>query len=192
MPLKEFKIDSKDREIITLLIENPEISQKEIAERINLTQPSVAMRLKKLKEMGAIERCCGINPPKLGLHLARVDVVSKDTEGLIKRFRDCPYFLNGFVLSGKKNVCLLFVGEDIPTLEAIVNEHIRPLDEVESVEFNIVISTAKKLIAPVRMHIEQVEKPPCGIEIECRNCPIFKAQRCLGCPAIGQYRGSFW
>jgi len=57
MPLKEFKIDSKDREIITLLIENPEISQKEIAERINLTQPSVAMRLKKLKEMGAIERC---------------------------------------------------------------------------------------------------------------------------------------
>ncbi|OYT63930.1 hypothetical protein B6U67_01515 [Methanosarcinales archaeon ex4484_138] len=107
---KKFRIDQKDREIITNITETPDISQHEIAEKI----------------------------------------------GLI----DCPYFLNGFITSGKKNICLLFAGEDIPTLEAIVNGHIRPLEEVESVEFNIIISTAKELIIPVKMHIKQVEKQP--------------------------------
>ena len=107
MPLKEFKIDSKDREIITLLIENPDISQKEIAERIKLTQPSVAMRLKKLKRMGAIEKRCGIDPLKLGLYIAKVDIATADTSRIINMFRDCPYFLNGFILSGKNNVLSL-------------------------------------------------------------------------------------
>ncbi|MHC1573099.1 MAG: Lrp/AsnC family transcriptional regulator [Candidatus Syntropharchaeales archaeon] len=192
MPLKEFKIDSKDREIITLLIENPDISQKEIAERIKLTQPSVAMRLKKLKRMGAIEKRCGIDPLKLGLYIAKVDIATADTNRIINMFRDCPYFLNGFILSGKNNVCLFFAGEDIPTLEAIVNGHIRPIEEVESVELNIVISTAKKLIIPVKMDIKLVDTQPCGIDIECKDCAIYKNSQCLGCPAIGQYRGKFW
>ena len=47
---KKFRIDQKDREIITNITETPDISQHEIAEKIGLTQPSVAMRLKKLKK----------------------------------------------------------------------------------------------------------------------------------------------
>ncbi|RLG23347.1 Lrp/AsnC family transcriptional regulator [Methanosarcinales archaeon] len=189
---REFRIDQKDREIITHIIENPEISQHKIAEKIGLTQPSVAMRLKKLKKMGAIEKQCGIAPTKLGLHIAKVEVVTTDTEELINRFIDCPYFLNGFIASGKKNVCLLFAGEEIPTLEAIVNGHIRPLEEVVSVEFNIIISTVKELITPIKMHIKRVKKQPCGIKIECKDCSLYKNDRCLGCPAIGQYKGNFW
>jgi len=192
MPLKDFKIDSKDREVITILTENPEISQKEIAEKINLTQPSVAMRLKKLKEMGAIEFSCGINPSKLGLYIAKVDIATADTNRVINMFRDCPYFLNGFILSGKNNVCLFFAGEDIPTLEAIVNGHIRPIEEVESVELNVVISTTKGLITPVKMQIKEVDAQPCRIDIECKDCAVYKNGQCLGCPAIGQYRGEFW
>ena len=44
------KIDQKDRIIISLFAENPNISQDEIAKKINLSQPSVAIRIKKLKE----------------------------------------------------------------------------------------------------------------------------------------------
>ncbi|RLG28474.1 Lrp/AsnC family transcriptional regulator [Methanosarcinales archaeon] len=189
---KKFRIDQKDREIITNITETPDISQHEIAEKIGLTQPSVAMRLKKLKKMGAIEKQYGIDPEKLGLHIAKLEIVTTNSEKLINRFIDCPYFLNGFITSGKKNICLLFAGEDIPTLEAIVNGHIRPLEEVESVEFNIIISTAKELIIPVKMHIKQVEKQPCGINSECKKCPLYINNRCLGCPAIGQYKGNFW
>jgi len=189
---KKFKIDQKDREIITHITENPDISQHEIAEKIGLAQPSVAIRLKKLKKMGAIEKQYGIAPVKLGLHIAKVEVVSTNTEELINRFIDCPYFLNGFITSGRNNVCLLFAGEDIPTLEAIVNGHIRSLEEVERVEFNVIINTAKELITPVKMHIKRVKKQPCKINTECKNCPIYKNNRCLGCPAIGQYKGNFW
>ena len=61
------KIDKKDRVIISMYAENPDTSQEEIAKVINLSQPSVAMRIKKLKENGAIETQTGINPLKMGL-----------------------------------------------------------------------------------------------------------------------------
>lgn len=40
------KLDDKDREILALMSEDPDIPQDQIAEIIKLSQPSVAMRIK--------------------------------------------------------------------------------------------------------------------------------------------------
>ena len=50
MTRQSIKLDDKDRKIISLLHDNQEISQEEIAKIVHLSQPSVAMRIKKLKE----------------------------------------------------------------------------------------------------------------------------------------------
>ena len=50
MTRESIKLDEKDRKIITLLHDEQEISQDEIARIVNLSQPSVAIRIKKLKE----------------------------------------------------------------------------------------------------------------------------------------------
>ena len=55
MTRHSIKLDEKDRKIITLLHDNQEISQEEISKNIHLSQPSVAMRIKKLKENGIID-----------------------------------------------------------------------------------------------------------------------------------------
>ena len=126
------KLDEKDRIIISLFANHSNISQEEIARQINLSQPSVAIRIKKLKENGALETQTGIYPLKMGLYMAKVDISSNDPTAILDMFKNCPYFANGFSISGKNNLCLFFISENIATLEAIVNGHIRPNQSVSN------------------------------------------------------------
>jgi len=68
------RLDEKDRQIITLFQKNPEISQSEIAEIIGLSQPSVGMRIKKLKDRGILSHIVGMNFKKVNLFLAKVEI----------------------------------------------------------------------------------------------------------------------
>jgi len=181
------RIDEKDKKIMALLSTDPSISQEEIAREVGLSQPSVALRIKKLREAGILERVVGMNPKKMGMLMAKVDVEATDTHKLLESFKDCPYFLCGFVVSGRNNVSMIFFGEDVSTLETIVNRHIRPLDIVKNVEFNVIIRVEGNLVAPMSPG-ERRESPPCNSEILCRECPAHGSS-CLGCPITGDYLG---
>ncbi len=183
------KLDHKDRKIISMYSENSDISQEEVAQAVGLSQPSVAVRIKKLKEAGAIQTMSGINPLEMGLFIAKVDISSNRPNKILNMFNDCPYFANGLSVSGKYNLCLLFMSENISTLEAIVNGHIRSNEWVTDVDFNIVISTERKLVIPTSLAPERRCSPPCGISTNCSNCDSFVKEKCMGCPVTGQYQG---
>lgn len=185
------KLDRKDLAIISLYSRNPEISQEEIARKLGISQPAVAMRIRKLTSTGTLSKQVGLDIFKAGLHLAKVDVTTTSTTKVLRAFRTCPYFLNGLVTSGRNNLCLFFVAEDIATLEAIVDNHLRANKDVQSVDFNIVISSAHSIIAPIRIH-GKADRQPCETAVECRKCPSYIDGRCIGCPIIGQYKGWLW
>jgi DNA-binding Lrp family transcriptional regulator len=186
------KFDKKDRMIISFYAKDPDVSQEEIAKAIKLSQPSVAFRIKKLRDGGALETQTGINPLKMGLYMAKVDISTTNPTELLEMFKNCPYFANGFSISGKSNLCLFFISENIATLEAIVNGHIRPNKSVTDVDFNIVINTEKEYIVPTILTPEVVETPPCGVMINCKECPSYSDKKCMGCPATGEYQGWFY
>jgi DNA-binding Lrp family transcriptional regulator len=186
------KLDEKDRKILTLLKEDPEISQSEIAERIGISQPSVGVRLRKLRERGIIAHLIGMNFKKVGLHLAKVDITTKDTAKILKFFKGCPYFLNGLITSGKNNLCLFFMSEDIASLETLIDAHLRPYPDITDIDFNIVISPVNDLIFPVEMGFKKQSTPPCGYKATCEKCSYYEPDRCLGCPVTGHYKGEFW
>jgi DNA-binding Lrp family transcriptional regulator len=186
------RLDAKDKIIISMYAEDPDVSQESIGKRISLSQPSVAARIAKLKESGALSSQLGINPLKMGLYLAKVDISSTRPDEILSMFRGCPYFANGFTISGKSNLCLLFFSESIATLEAIVNGHIRSNPSVSDVDFNIVITSERDFIVPSAMDFEHSEHPPCGIKLQCRDCPSFKSVKCMGCPVTGQYQGTLY
>lgn len=186
------RLDAKDKAIISMYAEDPNVSQETIARRVNLSQPSVAARISKLKQAGALTVQLGISPLKMGLYLAKVDISSTRPEEILGMFRHCPYFANGFTVSGKSNLCLLFYSESIATLESIVNGHIRSNPSVSDVDFNIVITAERELIVPSVMSFERSERPPCGIELRCGECPSFRYKRCMGCPVTGQYQGELF
>ena len=185
-------IDDKDRMIISMYSIDPSVSQDEVARSIGLSQPSVAVRVRKLREMGAIEERAGMNPFKMGLFMAKVEVTSNDPERILGMFRGCPYFANAFTVSGRNNLCLLFMSENITTLEAIVNGHIRPSGCVSEVNFDILIAAERDLVIPTVLCPERVADPPCGIETRCLKCPSFIRKKCMGCPATGEYQGSMY
>ena len=190
MTRQYIKLDEKDRKIITLLHDTPEISQEDIAENVHLSQPSVAIRIKKLKERGIINQLLGVNLNKVGIYVAMVFVRTTNTTKILNIFLDCPFFLNGFVISGEKNLMLLMAGEDLASLESIIDERLRPDEDVQSADFNIVISSIKDFVMPIKMIERPLNKPPCGIDY--KECQAYHENRCFGCPATSRYKGNFW
>ncbi len=185
-------IDDKDRAIISLLSENPELSQSEIAEKIGISQPSVGIRIKKLKEKGALAFIVGTDFKKSGLYLAKIEISAKNTTEIIEKFKDCPYFVNGLVTSGRNNLCFFFMGEDIATIDSIVDTHLRNDPNVKDVKMDIVVAYARSFVLPIKVEVPKTDKPPCGSSVVCRECLYYITERCLGCPSQKAYRGSFW
>ncbi len=193
MYMREFiDLDKRDRQILSLLEKDPEMSQSDIAEKLRISQPSVSARMYKLKKKGALAHVVGMNLKTVDLYMAKVDVMANNTSSVLEIFKNCPYFLNGLIVSGKHNLCLFFVGEDIATLEAIVDGHLRSNPLVKGAEVSIVIAPMKDLVLPIRMNFDLGKTPPCGNGCDCKECPHHISNRCLGCPVTGSYNGKIW
>ena len=188
---KQHNLDDKDRQIISILVENPEASQSYIATKVNLSQPSVGSRIHRLKENGAIAFRVGMDFKKIGLHIGKADIAAKNVETVIKKLQECPYFLNAFIISGTHNLSLFLAGEDISTLEALVEHHVRRDPEVRDVTFDVVVSSSRDLVIPVQLSLDKEQGAPCG-ECKCGECASYEMGRCLGCPLTEYYKGTFW
>ncbi|RLI74278.1 Lrp/AsnC family transcriptional regulator [Archaeoglobales archaeon] len=184
------ELDDKDKKILEILEKNPEISQNEIAKVVGLSQPSVGSRIKKMKELGIINHAYGINIKNAGLYILKADIKCRQPKEILKLFDGCPFFLNGFVVAGNKNLSMLFIGEDLSSLEAIVDQHIRTNPHVYDVDVGIIVRAENDTIVPMKMHVERAEKPPC--KSNCGKCDYWEYELCLGCPITGHYRGKIW
>ncbi len=185
-----FELDEKDKMILEILEKNPEISQNEIAKIVGLSQPSVGARIKKMKELGIINHAYGINIKNPGLYILKVDIKCRQPRELLKLFSECPFFLNGFIVAGNRNLMMFFIGEDLSTLEAIVDRHIRPSPDVYDIDVGIVVRAERDTIIPMKIYVERSKIPSCGSN--CNECDYWLNELCLGCPITGHYRGKIW
>lgn len=160
-------LDDRDNTILSLVQKNPKISQEEIAKKIRLSQPSVGARIKGLHKKGILTSVNGVNFRIVDLNLAKIDVNATDTTAIISEFKDCPFFLNALITSGKHNLCLLFMATDLKRLEGIVNRHLRGNPKVKEIEMNIIISAAKDFILPLNIDYENKDQICC--DQECIN-----------------------
>jgi len=154
-------LDNRDNTILAMIQKNPDVSQEEIAKKIKLSQPSVGARIKHLKEKGILHTVNGVNFRVVNLSLAKVDVHATDTSAIISEFKDCPFFINALITSGRYNLCLLFTAPDLKRMEGMVNYHLRGNPKVKEIEMNIVISTAKDMIMPLNIDYENKNMMRC-------------------------------
>ena len=124
--------------------------------------------IKKLKQKGILHSINGVNFRIVNLSLAKVDVNATDTTAIIDEFKDCPFFVNALITSGRHNVSLLFMATDLKRLEGIVNYHLRGNPKVKDIEMNIVISTAKDFVLPLNIDYENKRQTDC--DQECKDC----------------------
>ncbi len=192
MANSSMELDKKDKILLSLTYGDQNIPQEEIAKKLHISQPSVAARIKKLKQRGLIEQIIGVNLNKVHLKVAMVRLATTNTEKILNMFRDCPFFLNGFIISGKDNLVLLLTGDDMASLESIIDSHIRPDKDVQSVDFDIIITSIKDFVIPINIPINPLKQPPCELAHKCEECYAYNTKRCLGCPSTGKYKGTFW
>ena len=146
---ERLKLDDIDRQIISIVQEDPNITHTDIAEKINRSQPTVGMRIKKLEKSGVLVFQPGINFKKVNLFLATVEVKTKDPDELMEMAKCCPFMLNAFRLSGEHNISILLASSKLDKLDNIINYHFRRNPDIGSVSMEIVTDIAKDFILPI-------------------------------------------
>jgi DNA-binding Lrp family transcriptional regulator len=151
---QRLKLDEIDRKIIKFVQENPNLTHDEIASRINRSQPTIGLRLKKLKEKDVFYIQPGINFKNANLTLGMVKIRTSKPEVVLQMSLECPFVVNAFMVSGDYNVCLLLLAPNLKYFEEIINKHFRKT--FHKVKTEIIIDTAKDFVLPV--NFKQLEK----------------------------------
>ncbi|MHA1669841.1 MAG: Lrp/AsnC family transcriptional regulator [Promethearchaeota archaeon] len=152
---EKLKLDDIDRQIITLVQENPNLTHTQIAENINRSQPTVGMRIKKLESNGILQFQPGINFKRVDLFLATVELNTKKPEEIMEMAKFCPFILNAFRLSGEHNICILLASSKLDKLDKIINYHFRDNPDIQSCSMEIVTEISKDLILPIDFDSEK-------------------------------------
>lgn len=182
------EIDAVDRKIILLLSQNPELSQVNLAKQLKISQPGVSARINKLKERGILAHLIGVDVKKAQLFLAKIDIVTTNVEHILDFLSKCPLYLNGFLISGKYNLTVLLVGENIRSIMSCVDSHLRSNTIIKEMEFNLVVTPVQEFIVPIKPSLDKKPTTPC--EKDCSKCSFYMNGRCLGCPASIHYKGA--
>lgn len=151
-------IDEIDKNIIEIIQEHPTLTHTEIAKKINRSQPTIGMRIKKLESNGVLKFQAGINIRNLDLILARVDLQSLDTEEVLSLVEQCPYMLNAFKLSGTLNISIFMVSTKLEHLDSIVNTHFRKNPNITKVHLEVITDVIQDFVLPFNFHFPKCAK----------------------------------
>lgn len=184
------ELDEKDRLILEVIGKNPETPHTEVAKIVNLSQPSVGARIKRMKDLGIVNHTYGINLKNSGMYVLKVDVKCRRPKDLLKLFERCPFLLNGFTVAGNRNLTLLFINEDLSSVEAIVDQHIRSSSDVYDMDVGIIVGAERDTVVPMKVYVKPANEPSC--KSNCGDCDYWANDLCLGCPVTGYYRGKIW
>jgi len=153
---EKLKLDEIDKQIITLVQEDPGLTHTQIAEQINRSQPTVGMRIKKLEKSGILQFQPGINFKRVeDIYLAVVQVNAKNPDEIIDMAKYCPFMLNAFRVSGEHNLCILLSSSNLSKLDNVVNYHFRQNPDATNVSMEIVTEIAKDFVLPIDFSTEE-------------------------------------
>lgn len=182
------EIDEVDKKILHLLSQNPETSQVELANILKISQPAVSVRINRLKEAGVLAHLTGIEVKKAQLFLAKIDILTNNTEHVLNFFEKCPLYINGFLTSGRYNLTVLLLGENMRSIVSCVDSHLRPDPIIKEMGFDLIITPIRDFVVPIKPILDKRKINLC--EKDCSSCAFYKDNRCLGCPSSIHYKGS--
>ena len=164
------KLDDIDRMIIQIVQDDPNITHSEIAQRVDRSQPTIGMRLKKLTSSGVLKIQAGLNFKTVDIFLALVYLKTDDPEIIMEQAKHCPFMMNAYKLSGEYNIILTLASTRLDKLDGMVNSHFRVESKIHSVKMEVVIDIAKDLVLPINFALQDELDPSSG---ECEHCLKF-------------------
>ena len=165
MESQVFKIDEIDKNIIELIQKEPTLTHTEIAKRVDRSQPTIGMRIRKLEKAGVLKFQAGINVKTMDLILARVEIQTLEPNETIELVKRCPYMLNAFRLSGTYNLSVLVIGSKLAQIDKMVNYHFRKDPNISSVYMDIITDVTNDFVLPFDFNFES-----CGLSSSGQCC----------------------
>jgi len=142
-------VDTKDKQIIMALQQDPEATQEEIGELTKLSQPAVGSRITKLQKARVLATRKGVNFKAVsGLSFIQVAIATSDVAGITKKLSTCPAISLGFRIVSEASIVAYIGGNSIDEIEEIIDLCIRADDRVKFVETIPVISFLKDIVLP--------------------------------------------
>jgi len=143
-------IDSKDIQILSLLLNNARLSNKEIAAKIDIAQSSTHDRIKKLTQKGYFKGAhVQIDQKKLGLNIEVMLAIKLNKQhrsiiaDFIEKASQLPGVLQLFHMAGNNDFILNIAVNDSDELRVFILDRLSTLDYIQSTQTTMVLHNEK-------------------------------------------------
>ncbi|WP_304330122.1 Lrp/AsnC family transcriptional regulator [Candidatus Culexarchaeum yellowstonense] len=140
-------VDEVDFRIISILMEEGDISFSELARRLNLSESTIRKRVEKLKRGNVINKFTVIvDPYKLGFNsvaIVGVDVEPQQLLKVAKKLCELPEAKNVFISTGDHMIMVEIWARDGNDLSRILSEGIGGIEGVKRVCPSIILERLK-------------------------------------------------
>ena len=144
-----FKLDDIDQQILLILQNDGRETASHIAEKIKLSVPAAAERIKKLQESGIIKGFRAVlNPKMLGMDISALITVVSDSsrfyEKVVNKAIDEPEVIRCFSTTGDGSHVLLVLTKNTHSLEILLRK-IQSWPGVIRTNTQLILSSYKEL-----------------------------------------------
>ncbi|MFX1567789.1 MAG: Lrp/AsnC family transcriptional regulator [Promethearchaeota archaeon] len=150
-------LDDIDKSIVEFIQKDPTITHTQIAKKINRSQPTVGMRIKKLEKLGILTFQAGLNLKNSNCFLAKISFQSSDPHAIIQIIKSCPYMIQGYITSGISNFEIIIANPTLKNIDKIVNYHFRSNPKVEKINIEIITNIINEFVIPVDFRIQSCD-----------------------------------
>jgi DNA-binding Lrp family transcriptional regulator len=147
-------IDDYDRSILLALQHDGRIPNAELGRRLNLSPPAIHARLRRLEELGLIQRYTAVlDREQLGFDLLCFVSISlqRHTREQVELFRDrirqIPQVLECHHVTGEYDYLLKIVVRNRKELEHLLMEELTPIPGVAHIHTSLVLNEVKAATA---------------------------------------------
>jgi Lrp/AsnC family transcriptional regulator, leucine-responsive regulatory protein len=142
--------DATDRRILEELQQDGRLQNIELASKVGLSPSPCLRRVRRLEDIGVIERYAAIlDPIKLGLNLevfVRVSLITQDAENIeqfTKAIRSLPQVVECFVMAGECDALLRVVAANLDDYRHFQIKHLNRSTGIQNVKTDIPLQKLK-------------------------------------------------
>ena len=148
-------LDKLDEDILKVLFENADITNKELAEKLNTATSTCQERVKRLKSQGIIKGyLCEIDLPKVATHIEAMAAVKmvRHTEELADQLRDdllkLPEVIQVFHMGGENDFNVHLAVYNSGELRKLIFREFTSREEIQNVETSLIFEHKRSHVLP--------------------------------------------
>jgi Lrp/AsnC family transcriptional regulator len=150
-------MDEVDKKIVEIVQNNPNITHTSIAHRVNRSQPTVGMRIKRLEKAGILKYKAGLDLNRTDLYFGKIEIQTNNPNYIHKLVSECPYIIHAFRVSGNNNFIIIIASSNIEDLDKVVNFHFRSKEFINSISIQIITEFLSDFVLPMDFKEEECE-----------------------------------